>query len=80
MHQQAQQPSVFDSEIPLPNPDLTKRAATLLGFNERYARVHDRLQLLLRVSELPNWSKKHHGAIIPLCDLIAEQYPLYRDC
>ncbi len=76
MDQQAQTPSVFNSEILLPDPDLTKRAATLLGFEERYARVRDRLQLFLRLSELPNWSKTHHGGIIPLCDLIAEQYPL----
>ena len=76
MNQQAQNLSVFDSEIPLPDPGLKKKAATLLGFDERYRRVRDRLQLLLRLSELPDWSKKHHDGVIPLCDLIAEQYPL----
>jgi len=48
----------------------------LLGFDERYAKVHDHLRLLLRLSELPKWSKSHHRSVIPICDLISEQYPL----
>jgi len=69
-------PSVFDSTTVLPNPRLTKTAATLLGFDERYTRVRDRLRLLLRLSELPAWSTTHHSQVIPLCDLLTDQYPL----
>lgn len=76
MTQQSQKQSVFDSKIPLPDTALTKKARTLLGFEERYARANDRLRLLLRLSELPTWSKKHHTGVVPLCDLISEQYPL----
>ncbi len=76
MNQQSSKPSVFDSKIPLPDAVLTKRARTLLGFDERYARVSDRLRLFLRLSELPAWSKRYHAGVIPLCDLITEQYPL----
>lgn len=76
MSQTSQKQSVFASKIPLPDAGLTKRARTLLGFDDRYARVSDRLRLLLRLSDLPKWSKKHHDGIVPLCDLIAEQYPL----
>jgi AAA+ superfamily predicted ATPase len=76
MSQTSQKQSVFASKTALPDAGLTKRARTLLGFDDRYARVSDRLRLLLRLSELPKWSKKHHEGVIPLCDLIAEQYPL----
>lgn len=76
MNQQSYKPSVFDSKTPLPDAALAKKARTLLGFDERYARVSDRLRLFLRLSELPAWSKKYHEGIIPLCDLITDQYPL----
>lgn len=76
MSQTSQKQSVFTGKIPLPDAGLTKRARTLLGFEDRYTRVSDRLRLLLRLSELPKWSKKHHEGVVSLCDLIAEQYPL----
>lgn len=69
--------SIFDYEKPLPDEALAARAKGLLGFDDRYRRVHDQLQLLLRADELPSWSKKHHGgATIPICAKILEQYPL----
>jgi AAA+ superfamily predicted ATPase len=70
------QPSIFDSETPLPSDALAKRQATLLGFDTRYARVHDQLRLLLNVGSLGDWNRKHHGGTLAICDLIAEQYPL----
>lgn len=70
-------PSIFDYEIPLPDTRLAKKASRLLGFGERYQRVHDQLQLLLRADEVTDWSKRHYKKrVIPLCDLIDEQYPL----
>lgn len=76
MSDQSQKPSVFASKTVLPDAALTKRSRTLLGFTDRYTRVRNRLRLIFRLSELPKWSKKHHGELIPLCDLIADQYPL----
>jgi SpoVK/Ycf46/Vps4 family AAA+-type ATPase len=70
------QPSIFDSEIALPSDALAKREKTLLGFDSRYARVHDQLRLLLNVGALGEWNRKHHGGKLTLCDLVAEQYPL----
>lgn len=70
------QPSIFDSEIALPNDGLTKREKTLLGFDHRYTRVHDQLRLLLNAGALGDWNRKHHGGKLTLCDLVAEQYPL----
>lgn len=70
------QPSIFDGEIELPNDGLAKREKTLLGFDHRYARVHDQLRLLLNVGALGEWNRRHHGGKLGLCDLVAEQYPL----
>jgi len=69
-------PKAFDSETPLPDPALTAKAKTLLGFEERYTRVHNQLRLLLNLNEISAWNKKHHGGKLLLCDLVAEQYPL----
>jgi len=68
--------TIFDRETPLPDEGLTKRQKTLLGFEQRYARVHDQLRLLLHVGELGAWNKKHHAGKLALCDLVREQYPL----
>ncbi len=76
MSDQSQKPSVFASKTVLPDAALTKRSRTLLGFTDRYTRVRDRLRLIFRLSDLPKWSKKHHREVIPICELIAEQYPL----
>ena len=76
MNTQTQKNSIFDARTALPDAGLTNKASTLIGFEGRYARVHDRLQLLLRLSELPAWSQRHYHQVVPLCSLIAEQYPL----
>ncbi|MCK1513744.1 AAA family ATPase [Bradyrhizobium sp. 190] len=70
------QPSIFDSETPLPSEALAKREKTLLRFAARYARIHDQLRLLLNVGGLGEWNRKHHGGKLAICELVAEQYPL----
>ena len=70
------QASIFDSEIALPNDALAKREKGLLGFDQRYVRVHDQLRLMLNVGALGDWNRKHHDGKLALCDLVAEQYPL----
>ncbi len=69
-------PKVFDSETALPDAGLTAKAKMLLGFEARYTRVHNQLRLLLNLSELAAWNRKHYGGKLLLCDLVAEQYPL----
>lgn len=70
------QNKIFDSEIVLPDARLTTKQHTLLGFDERYRRVHDQLRLLLNIGELGDWNQKHHGGKLALCDLVVEQHPL----
>lgn len=68
--------SIFDRQTVLPDEALFRREKTLLGFNARYARVHDQLRLLLNIGQLATWNRQHHGGKLAICDLVAEQYPL----
>ncbi|GJL85326.1 MAG: hypothetical protein DHS20C02_11010 [Micavibrio sp.] len=70
------QPSIFDTEIVLPDSHLSKKQSTLLGFDARYIQVQDQLRLLLNIGELSAWNSKHHKGRLALCDLVTEQYPL----
>ena len=70
------QNDIFDREIVAPDAELARRAATLLGFDARYARVHDQLRLLMAADGLEKWSRKHHGSLMPIAGLVADQYPL----
>jgi len=68
--------TVFDSAIELPDVQLTEREKVLLGFANRYERVQSQLQLLLNQGQLSEWSKVHHKSVLPICNLVADQYPL----
>lgn len=70
------QPSIFDTKTALPSAPLNAREKMLLGFDGRYRKIHDQLQLLLNLDELDAWSKVQHHRKLLLCDLVAEQYPL----
>ena len=68
--------NIFESELPLPNRELSAKEKTLLGFDERYANVRDRIRLLLSANEIAAWNKKFHGGQLQLAFLVNEQYPL----
>lgn len=70
------QTGIFDAKVVLPDGRLATREKTLLGFDARYQKIHDQLRLLLSLGELGGWSQKHHQKKLPLCELIADQYPL----
>lgn len=70
------QQTAFDSKTILADLTLTTRESSLLGFENRYARINEQLRLLLNLSDLASWSKQFHKTKLPLCDLVSEQYPL----
>ena len=70
------QTDIFDSETVVPDTGLAQRAGTLLGFQDRYTRVHDQLRLLLAADKLGDWSRRHHRRQLAITDLVADQYPL----
>lgn len=67
---------IFDSEIVLPDAGLSLKEETLLGFDDRFQRVRNQLQLLLNIDQLRSWNQQHHAGRLALCDLVSEQYPL----
>lgn len=69
-------PQIFDYELPLPDEALGKQESSLLGFDAAYDGVKQQLRLLLQVDELGTWSQTHHGGVLPICELVTEQYPL----
>ena len=69
-------PSVFESEVVLPDDDFTAREKSLLGFETHYAYVRDHLRLLLNDGELDGWNQYHFAGQLSVCDLIADQSPL----
>ncbi len=69
-------PDIFDAKVVLPNATLTARERSLLGFDERYKKIHDQLRLLLNLNGLAGWSEKHHKKKLPIVSLVSEQYPL----
>ena len=68
--------SIFDAAIELPAHILTERENLLLGFEKRYERIHNQLRLLLNQSQLSSWSNKHFNSVLPVCNLVSDQYPL----
>lgn len=70
------QNTIFDAEIVVPDKGISARAKTLVGFEARYARVHDQLRLLLNVDAVTDWNRRQHRSELAIVDHIAEQYPL----
>jgi len=70
------EPSIFDSEILLPDDGLAARSRTLLGFDARYERIKNQLRLLLHIDQIETWNQKNHGGQLALSTLVADQYPL----
>lgn len=69
-------PSVFESEVVLPDDDLSDREKTLLGFDLHYAYVRDHLRLLLNGGELDSWNRHHFAGRLSVCNLVGDQNPL----
>ena len=70
------EPSIFDSEVLLPDDDLAARSKTLLGFDARYERVKNQLHLLLHMDEIQVWNQKYYKGQLILGTLVADQYSL----
>lgn len=70
------QSTIFDAEIVVPSDEIAARADTLVGFDGRYARVHDQLRLLLNAAAVGEWNERHHGGRLVIGDRVADQYPL----
>src|SRR5580704_10441871 len=68
--------SLFELELDLPNNAIAAASARLIGFENRYQRLHRDLRLLADPEEVRAWSKKHHHKELPVCAVVADRYPL----
>jgi AAA+ superfamily predicted ATPase len=67
---------LFELELQLPDTHLDEQAKRLIGFVERYERLHRDLGLLVDLEGVEAWSHKFYGRRVPLIDVIADRYPL----
>ena len=67
---------LFELERSLPDDLIRASGKRLVGFNARYDRIRRDLHLLSDPEELRLWSKKFYGRELPLCELLADRYPL----
>jgi AAA+ superfamily predicted ATPase len=68
--------ALFELELDLPNDKIAASTKRLVGFENRYQRLHRDLRLLADPQELADWSKKFHHKELPVCASVSERYPL----
>jgi len=67
---------LFEVEISLPNEVVLASGKRLVGFDARYDRIRRDLRLLSAPDEVRTWSKQFYGRELPLCEIVADRYPL----
>ena len=67
---------LFELELGLPDDTIKASAKRLVGFENRYQRLHRGLRLLADLGELRAWSRKYHHKELPICDAVSDRYPL----
>lgn len=68
--------SRFELDLELPDQGIAERTARLIGFEPRFNRVERDLRMLLAPDEVRRWSKKKHARELPVCDILADRYPM----
>jgi AAA+ superfamily predicted ATPase len=67
---------LFELELQLPDKKIEAASKRLIGFEDRFQRLHRDLRLLANPDEVRAWSKKYHHHELEICAVIAERYPL----
>ncbi|MFZ6051561.1 AAA family ATPase [Halocola ammonii] len=65
----------FDSTYELPSKEIKKRTESLIGFEDKFSRVKNSIQLILRKDELELWRDKFHKSLQAV-ESISDMYPL----
>jgi SpoVK/Ycf46/Vps4 family AAA+-type ATPase len=68
-------PDLFNQQLPLPNSALSAQEPTLVGFEQRYVRLRQRLWLIRHPDDLEEWSNRHYRRVATICGLVARQHP-----
>ncbi len=67
----------FDEVFTFPDPDMKARYDALVGLDAIKERLGKEAQVLLRPDLIEEWSKKHHGGLIPAVQLLLRRPPLF---
>ncbi len=67
---------LFELELELPDNKIAASSKRLVGFENRYQRLHRGLRLLADPEELRAWSRKFHHKELAICDAVSDRYPL----
>jgi len=67
---------LFELELELPDDKIKASAKRLVGFENRYQRLHRGLRLLADPEELRAWSQKFYHRELAICDAVSDRYPL----
>ena len=67
---------LFELELPLPDDPILAKGKRLVGFEPRYERIRQDLRLLSAPEEVRAWSKHFYSRELPLCEVVADRYPL----
>jgi AAA+ superfamily predicted ATPase len=74
--QAAARSELFELDIPVPDAQLSDTGNTLIGFDERFARVGRSLQALLAPDSVAAWAAAFHERDLPVASILAQRYPL----
>ncbi|HLN06413.1 MAG TPA: AAA family ATPase [Acidimicrobiales bacterium] len=67
---------LFELQLELPDPRIAEKAARLVGFPERLARLETGLRLMIDVEGVEAWSRRFHHVSLPLLRTLPDRYPL----
>lgn len=68
-------PDLFNHQLPLPDSALSVQERTLIGFEQRYRRLSQRLWLIRHPDQLEAWSNRQYRRVATICGLVARQHP-----
>lgn len=68
--------NLFESVVPLPDPDMAGRYGNLVGLDAMKERLEKEAEALLRPDLIERWSREKHGAALPALDLLKRRPPL----
>jgi SpoVK/Ycf46/Vps4 family AAA+-type ATPase len=67
---------LFELRVEIPHERFLQQGKRMIGFAERYGRLHRDLRLLIDRDGLEGWSKKHYGRVLPIVLAVQDRYPL----
>ena len=69
--------SIFEASLEFPDPNASRRLASLVGIDDQKARLEKGLRLMLDKNSIERWSEKHHEKKLPIVSYFQSRPPLF---